>query len=64
MGAFATKARDLGIDYIGSCCGSVAAHVKAMAQALGKVPLEQGEWRIDYDRPMSAYEYYRHADED
>jgi betaine-homocysteine S-methyltransferase len=62
MGAFAARARDLGIDYIGSCCGSVAAHVRAMAQALGKAPLEEGEWRIDYDRPMSAYEYYRHTD--
>ncbi|HKX25878.1 MAG TPA: homocysteine S-methyltransferase family protein, partial [Actinomycetota bacterium] len=61
MGAFATKARDLGIDYIGSCCGSVAAHVRAMAQALGKAPQEEGEWRIDYDRPMSAYEYYGHT---
>jgi betaine-homocysteine S-methyltransferase len=62
MGAFATRARDLGIEYIGSCCGSVAGHVKAMAQALGKQPVEEGEWRIDYDRPMSAYEYYRHTE--
>jgi betaine-homocysteine S-methyltransferase len=62
MGAFATRARDLGIDYIGSCCGAVASHVKAMAQALGKLPLEEGEWQIDYDRPMSAFEYYRHTD--
>jgi betaine-homocysteine S-methyltransferase len=61
MGVFATRARDLGIDYIGSCCGSVAAHIRAMAQALGRVPLEDGEWRIDYDRPMSAYEYYGHT---
>jgi betaine-homocysteine S-methyltransferase len=60
MAAFAVRARDLGVNYIGSCCGSVAAHVKAMAQALGKVPLEEGEWRVDYDRPMSAFEYYRH----
>jgi betaine-homocysteine S-methyltransferase len=62
MGAFAVKARALGIDYIGSCCGAVAAHVKAMAQALGKLPIEEGEWRVDYDHPMSAYEYYRHRD--
>jgi betaine-homocysteine S-methyltransferase len=60
MAAFAVKARDLGVGYIGSCCGSVASHVRAMAQALGKLPVEQGEWRIDYDRPMSAFEYYRH----
>ncbi|MGH2674884.1 MAG: homocysteine S-methyltransferase family protein [Actinomycetota bacterium] len=63
MGAYAARARDLGIEYIGSCCGSVAGHVKAMAQALGKLPLEEGEWRVDYDRPMSAYEYYRHTDD-
>jgi betaine-homocysteine S-methyltransferase len=60
MAAWATKARDLGVNYIGSCCGSVAAHVRAMAQALGKLPVEEGEWRVDYDRPMSAFEYYRH----
>ena len=62
MGAYAVKARELGIDYIGSCCGSVAGHVRAMAQALGKLPVEEGEWRVDYQRPMSAYEYYRHMD--
>jgi betaine-homocysteine S-methyltransferase len=60
MAAWAMKARDIGVDYIGSCCGSVAAHVRAMAQALGKLPMEEGEWRVDYDRPMSAFEYYRH----
>jgi methionine synthase I (cobalamin-dependent) len=63
MGAYAAKARELGIDYIGSCCGSVAGHVRAMAQSLGKLPVEEGEWRVDYQRPMSAYEYYRHTDE-
>lgn len=60
MAAWAVKAREAGVGYIGSCCGSVAAHVRAMAQALGKLPLEEGEWRVDYDRPMSAFEYYRH----
>jgi betaine-homocysteine S-methyltransferase len=63
MAAYAVKARELGVNYIGSCCGSVASHVKAMAQALGKLPVEEGEWRIDYDRPMSAFEYYRHTAE-
>jgi betaine-homocysteine S-methyltransferase len=60
MAAYAVKARALGVDYIGSCCGSVAAHVRAMARALGKLPPEEGEWQVDYDRPMSAFEYYRH----
>jgi betaine-homocysteine S-methyltransferase len=61
MAAYAVKADAMGVNYIGSCCGSVASHVKAMAQALGKLPVEEGEWRIDYDRPMSAFEYYRHT---
>lgn len=62
MGAFAAEARDLGVNYIGSCCGSVASHVRAMAGALGKLGDDGRPWRVDYDRPMSAYEYYRHTD--
>jgi methionine synthase I (cobalamin-dependent) len=62
MADFALKARDLGVNYIGSCCGSVAAHVRAMARALGKVPGETRTWRVDYAKPMSAYEYYGHTD--
>jgi len=63
MAVYALKARDAGVNYLGSCCGSVASHVKAMAQALGKLPVEEGEWRVDYERPMSAFEYYRHPSE-
>jgi len=57
MGEFAIKANEMGVNYIGSCCGSVAAHVKAMAKAIGKLPAEERQWRTD-DKPMSAYEYY------
>ncbi len=60
MAAYAVEARELGIDYIGSCCGSVAAHVRAMARALGKLPPAEREWRSKSGRPMSAYEYYGH----
>jgi betaine-homocysteine S-methyltransferase len=63
MADYARRARAMGIDYIGSCCGSVAAHVREMARALGKQPAETSEWRVDYDRPMSAYEYYHHREE-
>jgi betaine-homocysteine S-methyltransferase len=62
MGAYALRARDMGVRFIGSCCGSVATHVREMGRALGKVPLEEGAWRVNYDRPMSAYEYYGHTD--
>jgi betaine-homocysteine S-methyltransferase len=63
MAAYAVEARDLGVDYIGSCCGSVACHVRAMARALGKLPTEEREWRSKTGRAMSAYEYYRHGEE-
>ena len=60
MARFAQQARDLGVDYIGSCCGSVAVHVREMARALGKLPQENRQWRVDYSKPMSAFEYYGH----
>jgi betaine-homocysteine S-methyltransferase len=56
---FAVTARDMGYDYIGSCCGSVASHVKEMAQALGKLPTEGREWRSKTGKPMSGYELHR-----
>jgi len=65
MSAFAVDARDAGVDYIGGCCGTVAAHVREMARVLGK-QRKEGEglpWHLDYERPMSAFEYYRHAGE-
>jgi betaine-homocysteine S-methyltransferase len=61
MRRWAREARDLGVNLIGSCCGSVAIHVREMARALGKLPEDDGEWRVDYDKPMSAYEYYEHG---
>ncbi len=60
MAEFAVRARDAGIGYIGSCCGSVAAHVRAMARALGRVPDDERSWRSTTGRPMSAFEYYGH----
>ena len=60
MARWAQQARDLGINYIGSCCGSVAIHVREMARALGKLEKEGRQWSVDYTKPMSAYEYYEH----
>ena len=36
MADFARRAMGMGIDYIGSCCGSGPEHVRAMAGAMGK----------------------------
>lgn len=60
MAAFAVEARDMGIGYIGGCCGVVATHIREMARALGKLPEDARPWRLDYGKPMSAVEYYGH----
>jgi len=60
MGDYALQAREIGINYIGSCCGSVAEHVREMARVLGKLPAESRIWKKGGAKPMSAYEYYDH----
>lgn len=62
MAEFAQKAKGAGIQYIGSCCGSVAGHVRAMAKALGKLPDEERPWKAPADKVMSAYEYHDHTE--
>jgi betaine-homocysteine S-methyltransferase len=62
MAEFARKANEGGVNYIGSCCGSVQNHVRAMAKALGKLPAEEREWKSASGKAMSAYEYYDHAE--
>lgn len=38
MAAFAHQAAELGVNYIGICCGGAPHHVRAMAEALGRTP--------------------------
>jgi len=59
LGDFARRARDLGVNYIGGCCGCEGSHVRQMARALGKKPTEYKEWKIDYEHPQSATEAYK-----
>jgi len=37
--AFAKEAQRLGIQYIGTCCGSGPHHVRAIAEGLGRHPI-------------------------
>jgi len=60
MARYAQQARDIGVNYIGACCGAVATHIREMARVLGKLPAEQRTWVLNYEKPMSAYEYYDH----
>ncbi|HEV2402777.1 MAG TPA: homocysteine S-methyltransferase family protein [Candidatus Saccharimonadales bacterium] len=36
MAEFAMEAKDIGVNYIGICCGGAPHHVRAMAEALGR----------------------------
>jgi betaine-homocysteine S-methyltransferase len=36
MADFAVQAREIGVNYIGTCCGAAPHHVRAMAEALGR----------------------------
>ena len=36
MADFAVRARDIGVNYIGICCGAGPHHVRAMAEAVGR----------------------------
>src|SRR5918995_257409 len=58
MAEYARAAQEGGIDYIGSCCGSIQAHVRAMGKAIGKTPVAEREWKSTAGRAMSAYEYH------
>jgi betaine-homocysteine S-methyltransferase len=62
MSDYARQASDGGLNYIGSCCGSVQTHVRAMAKVLGKLPAEEREWRSPTGKVMSAYEYREHSE--
>jgi betaine-homocysteine S-methyltransferase len=35
---FATAARELGVDYLGVCCGAGPHHIRSLAEALGRKP--------------------------
>lgn len=64
MGGYAARAKEIGINYIGSCCGSVASHVREMAKVLGKLQPDTRIWNKGGSKPMSAYEYYDHDKEE
>jgi len=60
MGDYAAHAQEIGINYIGACCGAVAIHIREMARVLGKLPEDARVWKKGGEKPMSAYEYYDH----
>lgn len=63
MADYARQAKEMGINYIGGCCGAVAIHIREMAKVLGKLPQEKKIWQPDYESPMSATEAYKETRE-
>src|SRR2546427_795655 len=63
MGAFAAEAHAAGVNYIGSCCGSMPVHVREMARALGRDLSGRGRrarhLRFDPRRGLSGLRYGR-----
>jgi betaine-homocysteine S-methyltransferase len=60
MADYAVRAKQIGINYIGACCGAVAMHIREMARGLDKRSADKRVWKKGGERPMSAYEYYGH----
>ena len=55
MAGFARRARDIGVNYIGICCGGAPHHVRAMAEALGRrPPASRYSPAIDLHRVLGA----------
>jgi betaine-homocysteine S-methyltransferase len=50
---FATDALDLGVRYLGVCCGAAPHHVRAMAEAIGRTPPASR-----YSADMSKHAYF------
>jgi betaine-homocysteine S-methyltransferase len=38
IGAFGRRAHELGVNYLGVCCGAGAHHIRSLAEALGRTP--------------------------
>src|SRR5262249_15862990 len=45
MADYARQAHEIGINYIGACCGSVAIHIREMARVLGKISEDTRVWK-------------------
>jgi len=52
MGAFAKAAHDMGVTYLGVCCGAGPHHIRSVAEALGRTPPAS---RFSADMSRHAY---------
>ena len=52
MAAFAAAAYELGVTYLGLCCGAAPHHIRSLAEALGRTPPAS---RFSADMSRHAY---------
>ena len=64
MAAYAVKAREMGINYIGGCCGTGPHHLRAMAEALGRtVPNSKYSPQLELHPIIGSQEHLRERDQ-
>jgi betaine-homocysteine S-methyltransferase len=63
MADYALRAKEMGINYIGGCCGTGPHHLRAMAEALGRtVPNSKYSPRLDLHPIIGSEEYLKERD--
>jgi betaine-homocysteine S-methyltransferase len=64
MASYALKAKEMGINYIGGCCGTAPHHVRAMAEALGRtVPNSDYSPRVALHPIIGSEEHVKETDD-
>jgi betaine-homocysteine S-methyltransferase len=63
MAGYAVAARDMGVNFIGACCGTGPHHIRAMAEALGRtVPNSQYSPNLDLHTIIGDGDHLRERD--
>ena len=63
MAAYALRAKEMGIDYIGACCGAGPHHIRAMAEALGRtVPNSRYSPQLELHPIVGSEEHIKERD--
>ena len=64
MARYALKAKEIGINYIGGCCGTAPHHLRAMAEALGRtVPNSKYSPRLELHTIVGDENHRKERDE-
>jgi betaine-homocysteine S-methyltransferase len=63
MSTYAIRAKEMGINYIGSCCGAAPHHIRAISEALGRtVPNSKYSPRINLHKIIGDQAHTREKD--